>query len=626
MLVLGTVCLAVGIATAIGLWQETTRYVEAKRDSLVAVAHAFASAAAPAAAEGDRRATFAALRGVADVPGILYSRVTGPDGGLLAQTGVVTRLESDADGRGASMWSILASRSIDVTVPIVRGGREVGRLEVVGDTSDLAANLLSTLKLTLLGGCAALGVALLVAARLQRGITAPLRRLTSTMSRIRESHDYRTRVEVESDDEVGILVEGFNTMLSEISERDARLETHRRNLEHDVAERTHDLRLARDAAEEASAAKSAFLATMSHEIRTPMNGILVMAELLASADLPPREQRYADVVAKSGHGLLAIINDILDFSKIESGKLELEEIEVDPAALADEVVTLFAERARSRGLDLAAHVDPATPRHVIGDPVRLNQVIGNLVNNALKFTEHGHVLLTVAPDPDAPGAVAFAVHDTGIGIPDDKIGSLFQSFSQADQSTTRKFGGTGLGLAICKRLVEAMGGSFRVSSTVGRGSTFAFSAGRAKAGEAPRAVPRLPEGAARPRAHVLVAGDGTLLALTRYLAAAGYELGGERAREPRRLRRGAAARISAGAGRDARPPRADGAGGLSRRRRRGAVAPAAARRGEPCFSTGWRAASRSTPWRRWRRRAMRCRNIATFGCSWPTTARSTARS
>ncbi|WP_051402282.1 EAL domain-containing protein [Lutibaculum baratangense] len=546
ILVFAAVGAAVVLTTLLGVWKETVRYAEARRETTLAVAHAFAAAAAPATRTGDGTAAFAAIRGIADVPGILFSELRSAAGPVLATTGAATRLQSDVEAQeeGISPLRLLFSRDLGVRVPVVSGGEEVGTLALVADMSGLRRAILQTLLVTLLGGATALVVGLAVAARLQRGLTGPLARLTETMSRIRRSHDYRTRLEVESDDEVGILVDGFNTMLGEIGERDLKLARHRQDLEREVDERTRDLKLARDAAEEASAAKSAFLATMSHEIRTPMNGVLVMAELLASSGLPERQQRYADVVARSGQGLLAIINDILDFSKIESGKLELESVALNPADLADEVVTLFAERARSKGLDLAAHVAPDTAAAATGDPVRLNQIIGNLVNNALKFTEAGYVLLTVRPDPERPGFTEFAVHDSGIGIPEDKIGTLFEAFAQADQSTTRRFGGTGLGLAICRRLVEAMGGEFRVTSRVGKGSTFAFSV--PLAGE-PAAWPAV---AGAKRAVVAVGGEATTLALVRYLAAAGYEVAGADER--------AGARVAlAVVGEDAPAPEAD---------------------------------------------------------------------
>ncbi|MFY0615687.1 MAG: response regulator, partial [Hyphomicrobiaceae bacterium] len=217
------------------------------------------------------------------------------------------------------------------------------------------------------------------------------------------------------------------------------------------------------------------------EIRTPMNGMLVMAELLSVGGLSPRLQRYADVIVKSGNGLLAIINDILDFSKIEAGKLELESIPVDPRRLVDDTLQLFSERAQSANLEIAAYIARDVPRQIIADPVRMGQVLTNLVNNALKFTETGGVMVLVeAADclqgDDTHAGLRFSVRDTGIGIPADKLATIFDAFAQADQSTTRQFGGTGIGLSICKRLIEAMDGHLAVESTEGVGSTFFFEA------------------------------------------------------------------------------------------------------------------------------------------------------
>jgi EAL domain-containing protein (putative c-di-GMP-specific phosphodiesterase class I)/CheY-like chemotaxis protein len=284
-------------------------------------------------------------------------------------------------------------------------------------------------------------------------------------------------------------------------------------LEETVASRTADLNVAKEAAEAANVAKSDFLATMSHEIRTPMNGVMVMAEMLAAGELPPKQRRFAEVIAKSGASLLAIINDILDFSKIEAGKLELEAAPTDPAEVIEDVLALFWERARAKGLDLAAHIDPATPALIEADPTRLRQVIGNLVNNAIKFTETGAVMVQAAPKGER---LRIAVRDTGIGIPRDKIPALFEAFTQADQSTTRRFGGTGLGLAICKRLAEAMGGRLGADSELGKGSTFALELPMKVLAPAPE-WPRL-DGET---AAVAVGGAATRTALQRYLKSAG---------------------------------------------------------------------------------------------------------
>ncbi|MGH6972279.1 MAG: hybrid sensor histidine kinase/response regulator, partial [Caulobacteraceae bacterium] len=222
------------------------------------------------------------------------------------------------------------------------------------------------------------------------------------------------------------------------------------------------------AAEEASAAKSQFLATMSHEIRTPLNGVLGMAQAMAAGDLGVEQRERLDIVRQSGETLLSILNDILDFSKIEAGKLELEVIPFDLAQVAQSAIAPFMPLAQSKGVTLTCDVEAARGVYR-GDPTRLRQILYNLISNALKFTASGEVRLTGRRRGDV---LELSVSDTGIGIPADKLGALFESFSQVDASTARRFGGTGLGLAICRRLTEMMGGRIDVESEHGRGSTF----------------------------------------------------------------------------------------------------------------------------------------------------------
>jgi len=443
---------------------------KARMTEMQTYANVLSAGIANAMSEGNMTEVTRTLNAIATARGIEFAAAYDPQGRQVAGIGMQAVLMDTRDGDAPGAFDLFSTRTVTTEATIRKSGRRIGTLRIAGEMANAGAAFMAEMKNAALWAVLAIFIGMFVGLVFQRRIVRPLEQLTTTFSSASGKQHLPEKFEFSGPGEIGVLVGAYNTMIGEISSREAELTNYRQHLEELVDVRTSELRSARDEAEAATKAKSTFLATMSHEIRTPMNGLLVMAELLERSTLPPDALRHASTIARSGRSLMHLLNDIMDFSKMEAGRIELEEIDVSLDELVSDRISLFWEQARSKGIELTAYIAPDVPKAVTGDPTRLGQCIANLLGNAIKFTAQGHVAISVVVGGD--GMLQIGIRDTGIGIPEDRIPIIFEAFSQADQSTTRSHGGTGLGLNICAQLAEAMDGRIDVTSRPGEGSCF----------------------------------------------------------------------------------------------------------------------------------------------------------